>query len=83
VIPAQADIDAALDVLDWLDLPTIVELRGIVSRLVRETQSRRQAAPARAAQLDNAWTPAERALLYVLWITSDEYLSARMADSTQ
>lgn len=74
MIPAQADIDQALDVLDWCDLPAIAELRGHVSRLIRDVKHGHRPGERRASRADDGWTPVGRALLYVLWVTSDEYL---------
>jgi hypothetical protein len=79
VIPAQADIDQALDVLDWCRLPAIAELRGHMSQLIRDVQQRRPLAASTDTTPADDWTPVGRALLYVLWVTSDEYLAGQFA----
>lgn len=75
--PSQADIDAALDVLDWIPLEHIAAMRVAMSASMRAAVTRRSlgiAPEAGAAE----WPPVERAMLYILWRTSDEVLESQM-----
>jgi hypothetical protein len=74
--PNTADIDQALDLLDWLTLGEVLALRFHVNRIMRAAAARRTAGPAGPAV---AWDPVERALVYVLFITSDETFARQAA----
>lgn len=77
MMPTERDIAQALDLLDWIPLPQVLAIRYEVSRTIRAAPR-----PGRqgAATLD--WDPLERAMLYVLWVTSDEYLERQMPPDT-
>ena len=81
MIPSPSDIDQALAVLDWLTLEQVLELRFHISKTIRAAHERRAAGGAITTTAPD-WPPIEAALLYVLWVTSDEYLGQQMQPAT-
>jgi hypothetical protein len=79
-LPTQSDIDAALDILDGLELRQLQELRYHVSKTIRACQ--RPTAGA-ASAVSPPWPAVERALFYVLWTTSTEYLEHALITPAQ
>jgi hypothetical protein len=72
--PTPAEIDAALDVLDWMDWETVVRLRAEVTNLIRKVGSPARGDGGGRAGTPITWEPIEVALLWILFRTSDEYL---------
>lgn len=82
-VPTQAEIDDALDQLDWIDLPTILQLRQMVSDLIRKSVTKNDGATAAGSPLaPMEWTRQQIAILYVLFVSSDEYLERAMRRET-
>jgi hypothetical protein len=73
--PPETDIDEALDALDWMPLPVVEEMRYTLSKAMRSSAQTRASHAERQA---TEWTPIQLALLYILYITSDEHLAAQM-----
>jgi hypothetical protein len=77
MIPSKADIDRALVVLDSCDLGQLAMVRTLINDLIAAVKTR--TAPVRttdASQPREPWDAVSRAMLYVLFVTSDEYLGA-------
>lgn len=80
--PTDHEIAAAFDLLDWLTDKEIQPMRAAVDRCLRLAQSRRERGEAQATEVEAlrgvlGWTGKQVALLWVLWQTSDLYLTAR------
>jgi hypothetical protein len=82
-VPTLAEIDDALDQLDWIDLPTILQLRQMVSDLIRKSVTKNDDTTAAGSGLGPMeWTRQQIAILYVLFVSSDEYLERAMRRET-
>ena len=81
--PSQADIAAALHILDWLYAGQIAKMRAAVSSMIRAAIAAAvtHGGPGLGGETARPWDPIERTLVYVLWISSDEYLEQRVREA--
>jgi hypothetical protein len=77
------EIDQALDILDGLELRQLQELRYHVSRTVRAALASRVGTATSQHLEATSWPAVERALFYVLWTTSTEYLEQALITPAQ
>lgn len=76
--PSPEEIDEAFDLLDWIPLPRIVRMRAALSSVIQQCVQAKVFGGPTSGSAPEAWPRDALAILYVLWVTSNEFLAQQM-----